>query len=144
MSRRPRRKARPALPPRGLRPRLATDQVRDLGLVHIANLDAIAKGAADVEVLWQVLGGVLTWHRVAQVLDRGEPEMDAQVELMVAVQQRYACTGRVLFTGEEYQLARHGVEVQDALAELVDEHTAVEAATWSEAQVHRLQLERQA
>ena len=52
--------------------------------------------------------------------------------------------GRAAPLNLEYQRAKHGVDVQDALAELVDEHTAVEAATWSEAQVHRLQLEQQA
>jgi hypothetical protein len=131
------------MPPRALRPRMDAERVRALGLVHIANLDLMAKGQAGAEVLLQVMGGTLTWHRVAQVLGRGEAEMVDQLELMNAVFERFRAHGRVLFTGLEYQRAKHGVDVQDALAELVDEHTAVEAATWSEAQVHRLQLEKQ-
>lgn len=143
MSRRARRIARPALPPRGLRPKLTKDQVRDLGLVHIVNLDQIASGQGTPEVLLQVMGGTLTWHRVAQVLGVGEPEMVQQLELFAAVFDRFQKTGKVGFTGPEYQLAKRGVETQDALAELVDQHTAVEAANWSEAQVQRLNTTRE-
>jgi hypothetical protein len=45
--------------PRWLRPRLATEQLRDLELVHLVNLDAIARGDADEQTLWQVVGGVM-------------------------------------------------------------------------------------
>lgn len=144
MSRRPPRQAKPALAPRGMRPRLTASQVRDLGLVHISNLDLIAKGGATAQVLLQVMGGVLTWHRVAQQIGRGEAEMVEQLKLFASVFDRYQQHGRVIFTGEEYQLAKHGVEVQDTLAELVDEHTAVAAAAWSEAQVNSLNTSRRA
>ncbi len=144
MSRRPRRQAKPALAPRGLRPLLTASQVRELGLVHISNLDLIAKGAATAQVLLGVMGGVLTWHRVAQEIGRGEAEMVQQLELFAAVFDRYQQTGRVIFTGPEYQLAKRGVETQDALAELVDQHTAVAAAAWSEAQVNSLNTSRRA
>lgn len=139
---RTRRHAITPLPPPGMRPKLDAGQVEDLGLVHIINLDAIAKGDAGVDVLWQVMGGMLTWHRVAEKLGRGEQEMVAQLELMRAVWERYGRTGRVLFTGPEYQLAKLGVEVQDALASIVDRHIAVEAANWSEAQIARLSKEK--
>lgn len=142
MSRRPRRQAKPALAPRGLRPKLTADQVRDLGIVHITNLDLIAKGEATAEVLLQVMGGVLTWHRVAQIIGRGEAEMVEQLALFASVFDRFQQHGRVGFTGPEYQLAERGVETQDALAELVDQHTAVAAAAWSEAQVTALNTSR--
>lgn len=70
------------LPPRGLRPRLAHDQLVDLGLAHLANLDAIATGRADSGVLWQTAGGVFTWSRVAELLHLGEPEMTTQLHVI--------------------------------------------------------------
>jgi len=144
MSRKPRREAKAALAPRGLRPRLTPDQVRDIGLAHIVNLDAIAKGTATPQILLGVMGGVLTWHRVSQKLGRGEAEMVEQLELFAGVFDRYQRTGKVGFTGLEYQAAKRGVETQDALAGLVDAFTAIEAATWSEAQVRSLDKKEQA
>jgi hypothetical protein len=133
-----RRRAITPVPPRGLRPRLAGHQVQDLELVHLANLDAIARGCGTEELLWQVVGGTLTWGRVAQRLGLGEPEMRAQTELVTALVQRYGRTGRVGFTGAEYQLAKQGVDVMDQLARTVDRATAVEAAEWSEARVQAM------
>ena len=97
------------LPPRGLRPRLAGDQVRDLALAHITNLDDVASGRASVDVMWQMAGGILTWSRVAQLTGVGLVEMQQQLDLMHAVVARYNRTGRVGFSGPEYQLAKTGV-----------------------------------
>ena len=129
----------PAQPPRGLRPRLAPDQVRDLSLVHHVNLDAIATGQADETTLWQTVGGALTWCRVAERLQLGEAEMAQQLQLLERVVERYGRTGRVGFTGEEYQLAKVGVIVMDQLAEQVDRPTAIAAAEWSERKVGELE-----
>ena len=52
--------------------------------------------------------------------------------------ERYGRTERVRFTGEEYQLAKLGVQVMDELARVVDLPTAVEAANWSEDRVNRI------
>jgi hypothetical protein len=125
-------------PPRGLRARLGADQVRDLGLCHVVNLDAIATGTADVATLWQWVGGVLTWSRVAEVLQAGAPEMRAQLEMADRVIERFRRTGRVGFTGADYQLAKDGVQVMDQLSEIVDRATAVDAAEWSEARLNAL------
>lgn len=139
-----RRRAIAPKPPRGLRPRLAPDQVRDLGLAHVVNLDAIARGEANEALLWQWVGGVLTWSRVAELLQAGVPEMQAQLELAHRVIERYGRTGRVGFSGPDYQAARAGVQVMDLLAELVDKPTAIAAAEWSERRVNELaQAERQ-
>jgi hypothetical protein len=126
------------MPPRGLRPKLKDDQVRDLALAHLANLDSIARGQADVDVLWQWAGGVYTWYRVAQLLGEGEPEMMLQLELSTRVLERRLARGRVIFTGPEYQLAKEGVDVMDALASQVDRATAIAAAEWSEARLSEL------
>lgn len=120
------------LPPRGLRPRLTRDQLLDLGIVHAVNLDAIAKGEADEAMLWEWIGGVLTWSKVAELLATGEPEMRAQLELTERLIQRFARTGRVAFDGPDYQLAKTGLDVMDRLAEIVDRPTAIIAADWSE------------
>ena len=128
----------PAQPPRGLRPKLQPDQVRDLGICHLSNLDAVASGQAGEAILWQLAGAALTWSRVAELLRVGEPEMRAQLELASTLVARYGRTGEVLFTGPEYQLAKDGVQVMDQLAEIVDRATAVIAAEWSERKVNEL------
>lgn len=135
---RPRTPRWPAQPPRGLRPRLAPDQLRDLGICHLQNLDAVASGQATEATLWQLAGAALTWSKVAELLQAGEPEMRAQLELASTLVTRYGRTGKVLFTGPEYQLAKDGVQVMDQLAEIVDRPTAVIAAEWSERKVNEL------
>ncbi len=127
------------LPPRGLRPHLAPDQVRDLGLAHVVNLDAIARGEADEAILWQWVGGILTWSRVAELLEVGGSEMREQLELADRVIERYGRTGRVGFSGQDYTAARDGLRVMDRLAEIVDRPTAVAAAEWSERRTNQLQ-----
>lgn len=133
------------LPPLGLRPRLTSGQVLDLGLAHMSNLDTLAKGLGDETLLWQVVGGVLTWSRVADLLAARNPnytpavdEMRAQLELATRLVERYGATGRVLLTGVDYQLAKRGVQAMDELAEAVDRPTAIVAAEWSEQRVNRL------
>lgn len=137
----PRRPRWQPQPPRGLRPRLTPDQLLDLGLAHVVNLDAIAHGEADESLLWQWVGGVLTWSRVAILLDRGAPEMLEQVQLATRLVQRYGRTGRVLVTGTDYQVAKAGVALMDALARLVDRPTAIAAANWSEHKVAQMAAE---
>lgn len=134
-----RRAITPTLPP-GLRPRLSPDQVRDLALVHIINLDMIAKGEADESTLWQWVGGVLTWSRVAGLMRLGVHEMEQQLDLCGLVLERYHDCGRVGFSGPEYQLAKIGVAVMDQLAETVDRDTALAAAQWSEQRVNSRNL----
>lgn len=126
------------MPPRGLRPRLDAGQVRDLGICHLEQLDAIARGQATEDTLWQWAGAVFTWSKVAEVLEAGVPEMEAQLTLTAAVIERFNATGKILFTGPEYQLAKDGVCVMDQLAEIVDRPTALMAATWSEAKLQAL------
>lgn len=140
------RKRAVPLPPRGLRPMLDAGQRRDLGLAHVMNLDTIKSGAGDQAVLWQVVGGVLTWWLVAMKLKRGEDDMDAQVALTTRLVDHYRDTGRVEFAGDDYELAKRGVLVMDLLAEAVDRPTAIEAAEWSEKRVERMseQCERSA
>lgn len=131
----------PSMPPRGLRPKLATDQVRDLSLVHNVNLDAVATGQATETTLWHLVEAALTWSKVAELLQAGAPEMRVQLELASAMVERYGRTGRVLFTGTEYQIAKDGVVVMDQLAEMVDKPTALIAVAWSERRVSELEAQ---
>ena len=116
--------------PRAFRPKLKPDQVRDLGLCHVQNLDAIATGAAEPSIIWDYVGGVLTWWRVSRLLQLGMPEMDLQLEVATRLVERFGRTGRVLFVGVDLQAARTGVMVMDMLAEIVDRATAIAAADW--------------
>lgn len=139
-SKRCRRRVVVPMPPRGLRPKLEQYQVRDLALAHSVNLDAIAKGEAGTDIMWQMIGGVLTWSRVAEMMQVGEPEMIEQMDMARSVIERYRRTGRVGFSGPDYLRARYGVQVMDSLAEIVDRHTALISAEWAERTVNEMEL----
>jgi|GEM_PF-2314688 len=126
--------------PRAFRPRLRTDQLRDLGLAHIQNLDAIATGQAEASMVWDYTSSVLCWWKAAQLLATGQPEMDEQLEVATRLVERYSRTGRVLFDGPDLAIARRGVVVMDLLAELVDQTTAMTAAEWSEREINRMHI----
>ena len=139
----PRRILNPVPP--WLRKRLTRTQVLDLALVHWQNLDQLAKGEGDEALLHQVAGGIYTWSRVAELLHRAdsrfEPavtEMQAQLELAKRLIDRYRATGRVIFTGTDYQDAKRGCDVMDELAKIVPHETAVAAAEWSEQRINQL------
>ena len=134
----PARRRWPAQPPRGLRPKLAPGQVLDLSLVHHINLDTVVTGQADGTVLWHLMGGALTWSHVASKLGHGEQAMAEQLQMLEAVAARFIKTGRVGFTGLEYQTAKRGVMLQDELAAAVDQQTAIEAALWSEQRINQM------
>lgn len=114
---------------------LQADQVRKLSMCHHVNLDAICTGLAEPGMLWDFIGGVMCWWKVAQLLGAGLPEMNAQLELAARLCERWARTGRVLFDGPDMQLARDGVGYMDDLAAQVDTATAWQAAAWSQREV---------
>ena len=126
---------RPALPPPGLRPKLRRDQLRDLALCHLEALDSIARGDATSATLWQVAEAALAWSRAAELMHIGEAEMQAQLELALSLIERYRRTGRVAFSGPEYQAAKAGVAVMDELAEHTDRATALAACEWADRRV---------
>ena len=123
---------------RGLRPKLDRSQITDLALAHTTNYDLIRTGQADEAVLWQWVGGMLTWHRVAELLELGVSEMHAQLLLAEAVLQRYGRTGRIGVSGPELQTAADGVLVMDQLAQVVARATAIQAADQAEALVMQM------
>lgn len=126
------------VPPRGLRPSLSHDQVMDLQLAHVINLDAIANGTAPDSIIWDYIGQVLTWYRAAELLKLDTTEMHTQLQVATRLVERFGRTGRVLFTGQDYQLAKIGLQVMDALASTVDELTAIAACEWAKSQCDRM------
>ncbi len=124
--------------PRGLRPKLQRSQVDDLALCHNTNFDAIVRGDADWLMMWDFVGSVLTWWRVAHVLQAGMAEMDEQMLVATRLVKRYAEHGVVRFDGPDMKTARDGVAYMDQLAELVDKPTAMEATAWAEGEVQRM------
>jgi hypothetical protein len=124
--------------PKGLRAPLFKDTRTALAIAHLQNLDLVSRGTATEAELWHLVEQAFTWSRVAQLLGEGEPEMAAQLELTTRVVERYVRTGRVGFSGVEYQAAKLGLDVMDQLASKVDHPTATLATVWSEAQVDRL------
>lgn len=128
----------PAVPPRGLRPMLAKDQVLDLGLCHISNLDVIARGTATREVLMHWAESVLLWSRAAELAQAGVAEMAPQLALTTRLIERFERTGIVRFDGADYQLAKVGLDVMDQLASHVDRATAIAAAEWAEQRITQM------
>lgn len=137
-----RRKVWLPAPPRGMRPKLSDSKILDLALAHIMNLDDIAKGGASEDVLWQWVGGVLTWTLAANAMQIGAPEMAVQYELARAMIDRLNRTNKVGFSGPEYQTAKDGVAIMDSLAEIVDLETAVQAAIISQDAIDALISQR--
>lgn len=127
-----------AMPPRGLRARMTPDTLTTLAIAHNTNLDEISRGTASEQTLWDMVGAVFTWCKVAEMLRMGVEEMTPQLELATRVVERYGRTGRIGFSGPEYQVAKLGVQVMDALAEAVDVDTARIAAAWSEDRLNSL------
>ena len=124
---------------RALRPpRLTERQLHALSLVHVVNLDAIAKGEADVHMMWEFVGGALTWWRAAELSGLGVDELRPQYELAMRLVERYRRTGLVRFDGPDYLLAKDGLALMDALASSVPHAVAAAAAEWSEAETQRL------
>lgn len=123
---------------RGLRPKLTHDQLVDLGLVQAVNLDAIVRGEATEQLLWDWTAATLTWSKVAELLQVGVEEMCEQLGLAERLVTRYGRTGEICFEANDYEVASVGLQVADELAKLVDRPTAIVAATWSEQRINEM------
>ena len=123
--------------PRAFRPELTPAQQWNLTMCHHVNLDAVHTGQAEPGILWDWVGCALVWWKVAELLGAGELEMQSQLEMATRMVERFARTGYVLFDEHDYQAARIGVQIMDALASLVDQRTAEIAVGWSEVETNR-------
>ncbi len=131
--------------PAWLRKKLDATQVRDLSLVHHVNLDDIAQGKAKEQTLIDYCESMLLWSRVAE-LENCEQQADMAEQLAVAtsVMRRFQRTGKVAFSGLEYQKAKEGVALMDALAQYTNQATASAAADWSERKMQAMLSENPA
>jgi len=118
--------------------RLPAGDVLSLEIAHVDTLNQIAHGEATAQTLWDFVANALTWSRVADLMELGQAEMGAQLQLALRLIERWKRTGRVGFSGEDYQLAKHGVDVMDELARQVDQGTAHDAAVWTEKQLAQM------
>lgn len=89
-----------------------------LSTLHWEQIDAIAKGHADEDVLWTWVESSLTWHNAATATGNGIPEMDEALGLCSRLIERFVRTGRVAFSGPDYQAAKDAADVMDQLAEI--------------------------
>lgn len=121
--------------PRWLRPKLRKDQIIDLGIVHATNAHEVHRGVATETTLWDMAHAVLSWSHVAHILGLGVPEITPQLELTARMITHYGNTGRIEFTGNDYELACIGTQVMDLLAEKVDQYTAELAARQANEQI---------
>lgn len=117
--------------------RLSTNQVLTIEVAHIQTLDELVRDGSP-QALWDWVANVYTWSRVAELMQLGTEDMSQQLELCALLLARFRRTQRAGFTGPEYQLAKHGVDVMDELARQVTEPVAQAAARWSEERLAHL------
>jgi hypothetical protein len=120
---------------------LPAGDVLSLEIAHVDTLDQIATGRGTAQTLWDWVSNVLTWSRASDLMGVGQDEMTFQLRLCMDLIERWKRTGRVAFDGPGYQLAKHGVDVMDALARQAPVCVAREAALWSEEQLARMRAE---
>lgn len=120
---------------------LPAGDVVSLQIAHVDTLAQITTGQGTAQTLWDWVANVLTWSRAADLIGAGQEEMGFQLQLCLDLIARWKRTGRVGFDGPGLQLARHGVDVMDALAREVPVLVAREAAHWSEEQLARMRAD---
>lgn len=130
-----RRRVVRAVPPPGLRGQFSRGDLVELSLHQHTSIEAIRRGQATGTELWGYLRRVLMWKRAAELSGLGEPEMAAQMDMLLRVVERFERTARVGFSGTDYQEACAGADYVDQLAASVDVALARDAAIWADAQV---------
>lgn len=117
---------------------LPAGDVLSLQIAHADTLAQILSGRGTAQTLWDWVANVLMWSRAADLAGLGQDEMAEQLQLCEDLIARWRRTGRVGFDGLGLQLARHGVDLMDALARQVPLGIARAAAHWSEEQLARM------
>ena len=124
-------------PPAGLRERFSSEQLRAIALIHISQLDALVAGA-DLAQLWEWMGTVLTWSKVAQECRIGEDEIQPVVDLAVLLAARFESDGFVVLNDAELDIARSGSVVMDLLAETIELGVAAAIGDWAQKEISAL------
>jgi len=96
------------MPPRGLRPKFGTEEIRRQSLNRAACIDAIAFGRANEVDLSKWIISVYTWAKVAEIIGAGTEEMRAQLELVNTVSQRFLSKHRAVVHGARVPVGQSG------------------------------------
>jgi len=124
--------------PRGLTPKLSGAQKIDLAICHHINHDAIVRGQAGTQIMWDYVESVLAWWKVADLLAQARPDMTLQLGVATRLVEHYGRSATVQFVGHDIELARRGLMTMDQLADLVDQPTAVVAVMWARGEFNSL------
>jgi len=119
-----------ARPPPGLRKKFTREELRALALIHISLVDTLIAGAT-LPQLWEWMGTVLSWSKVAQACRIGEDEIDVVVDLAARLGKRFEDDGFVVLDAAEAEIAHTGSIVMDLLAATVDVEVAASVGSWA-------------
>jgi hypothetical protein len=118
--------------PKGLRPKLKISTRIKLVEDHKAAVEKFRLGQAMHDDLLAYSGCLLTWKKIAELKMVGESEMDVLLLDAEQITQRYGRTGKVGFSGPEYQRAIDGVQIMDELADESDWPSMCQAVDYSQ------------
>lgn len=134
-------KIRVALPPPGLRPKLGAAKVWAIAINMQQNVSDLTVGTMDDNILWDFIGGVLTWKRVAEVLkyqDAFAVLNDVYTTAAASAAVSWITKGVARFTEDELRKVYESLPWCEALAQEVDVVTATAAANWSQSLLDRM------
>lgn len=137
--------------PKFWQPKLDADQVMDCKVLHWDLIGRITTGPASQQDLLDWMATGFTYSELMRLLEADGTEFTEeakaaiaeQLETYTAVLERFRTTGRVGFNSEQLLAARAAAEVMDQLIEMDRFGFAVLAAEWSNAQMARLQLNKE-
>lgn len=115
------------------RPRLDSDQCRDLMLLHVNNLDALARGDASIDTLFQASAGLITWIAAAKLEGFDTRPGREHAKTLCELWQQSINSERITCTPDQIDVLRAATLWSDAVAEAVSQPNAVRAANQSEA-----------
>lgn len=134
-------KIRAALPPPGMRPKLSDAKVWAIAINMQSNVDELTEGTMNDSILWDFIGGVLTWKRVAEALkyeDAYAVLNDIYTTAAASAVAGWIVKGVAKFSVDESRKVFESLPWCEALAKEVDLVTATAAANWSQSMLDRL------
>lgn len=135
------RSKRVALPPPGMRQMLGQAKVWAVLINMESNIAAIRSAEATQAKMWDFIGGLLTWQRVAferRFTDAEAVMLRVRNQVIVGLIERWDSTGAISMPDDELELMNVAMPWIEALAENCDETTARAAAIWGQQNVDML------
>lgn len=123
------------VPPAWLRPKMSTAKVWAVTINMQTNVVELTKGTADDSILWDFIGGVLTWKKSAETLGYEEAFAVLEgiyLEVVSSLAAGWIASGVSKLTEDESRRCFEALPWCEALAETVDMITATAAANWSQ------------